>query len=335
MVPWTFVSRNQKLAFQYSMHRISANGIFTVSTKLFHMRPVLFADFKPRRPELLLKWCTLRKYVDTASLFSDAILATQSVKACLTNIPLFRLWSSEAINCLAKLCKPMLFSEGSIVLEEGVEACLEMCVLLSGRIVFTAEGQVLVSVSAGLKGYWFGEEGLFLSEQRRCSVKADVLSQIVVIDRSQISYVLKQFPSEKRHYDKFMKHWESNRQRLDYSLLYKHKGLLDLEIIMERLRKTKELKDCSHIAAYQIAMEMSLRLGNGSSVLSHTDIGGNAFLVVLGTVELVKDNRVEESLVAGGYYDHRRSGKVLDARLTAVTVLALFPFSAVAEAFNE
>ena len=29
-------------------------------------------------------WC--RKYVDTASLFSDAILATQSVKACLTNV---------------------------------------------------------------------------------------------------------------------------------------------------------------------------------------------------------------------------------------------------------
>ena len=67
---------------------------------------------------------------------------------------------------------------------------------ISCRIVFTAEGQVLVSVSAGLKGYWFGEEGalcvllidkinffrfllscyfvtvgLFLSEQRRCSVK--------------------------------------------------------------------------------------------------------------------------------------------------------------------
>ena len=30
---------------------------------------------------------------------------------------------------------------------------------ISCRIVFTAEGQVLVSVSAGLKGYWFGEEG--------------------------------------------------------------------------------------------------------------------------------------------------------------------------------
>jgi signal-transduction protein with cAMP-binding, CBS, and nucleotidyltransferase domain len=302
------------------------------------MDVTLFADFKPQGQDCLLEWCTQRGYIDTANLFPLATLAVRSVKGCLENVPMFASWSREAIACLANLCQPLLFEEDKVILEEG-ESCLEMCLLISGRVVFTADDQIWRSVDAGPQGYWFGEEGLFLNETRRCSVKTDIPSQIVVIDRNQVNHVLQQFPNERNDYNRLQHHWEQKRQRLDYSLCHKHKGLLDIEIVTERLLEAADLNGCSRMAAYKIAMEMSVKAGNpGDILLSSQDIGTNAFLVVLGVIELVEDSKVVKTLSAGEYYRHDQlptTSNQLMAQVADMTVTALFPFPAIAEALQS
>ncbi|XP_065837654.1 uncharacterized protein [Oscarella lobularis] len=259
------------------------------NTTLIRLPAQIFESYLPTDPRSKLRWCTRQRYLDTSKAFRHNELVNCVLKDAVRKVPLFRDWPSENVKKLTGLCKPLLVDADTLLREKSALE-LEMIILLSGRVSIDLPGQTSISLFPGTDVRWIGEEGLFMDERCRCSVKTDAPSVIVVIDRPLLQAVVSNNLQLEGSLKETNANWMKRREMIPYSLVHEYNGRLDIEVVIENLRQYPEFKNCSWPYLHNIAMNMRAMRDTAQSVLLCENLLDSlAVLVIEGELDIIDD----------------------------------------------
>eukprot|EP00960_Hanusia_phi_P042302 755416-Hanusia_phi.AAC.4 len=106
--------------------------------------------------------------------------------------PILKLLSEEERQTLARICRPIQYQDGDVVIEQGAEGerCMYMVVTGVLTVMIGAAGDQKEVAKLG-KGQIFGEMGMLLGEPRSATVKACGIADLILISYESFASILR------------------------------------------------------------------------------------------------------------------------------------------------
>ncbi|EKX35540.1 hypothetical protein GUITHDRAFT_118249 [Guillardia theta CCMP2712] len=110
----------------------------------------------------------------------------------LQSSPILKLLSDEERQTLARICRPIQYQDGDVVIEQGAEGERWMYMVVAGvlSVMIGAAGDQKEVAKLG-KGQIFGEMGMLLGEPRSATIKACGVADLILITYESFSSILR------------------------------------------------------------------------------------------------------------------------------------------------